>query len=179
MILGLDPGATTGFCVYDPTSRRAIECGEFEVHHYGGTMFDLLMHEKSTSTIVIEGFGDVHAGIYPETVQAAWTGGRLIERIEIQTGKKVEEMTRHEVKKRLHAAIHGEWAVRSSKDVWAALLLLHGGKEAGIKAKTKKGIEIAPAGPIGIVTGHARAALAVAVAWSLLHPMIADEGFAP
>lgn len=182
MILGLDPGATTGWCLYNPVTRRAIECGEFEGHEYGGTAFDLVLHGAGSGAlhVVIErpkGYGPTR----PQMVDCGWVGGRLAERVSRRESlhpREVHELTRMEVCKILTAAMHGALNVRNDATAWAALIDLHG-EQAGLKAQRKKGVEIAPAGPLGIVTGHARAALAVAVAWSLLHPMIADEGFAP
>lgn len=171
MILGLDPGATSGWCVYDPASRRAIECGEVEGHEYGGTALDLVLHGAGPSAlrhVVIErpkGYGPTR----PQMVDCGWIGGRLAERVsrrESLQPREVHELTRMEVCKILTAAMHGAFNVRNDATAWAALLELHG-EQAGRKAQHKKGIEIAPPGPLGIVTGHARAALAVAVAFAI------------
>lgn len=170
MILGLDPGATTGWCIYNPFTRRAIDCGEFEGHEYGGTALDLVLYGAGSSAlrVVIErpkGYGPTR----PQMVDCGYVCGRLIERIarrdSIRAGE-VHELTRMDVCKILTAAMHGALNVRNDATAWAALLHLHG-EQSGLRAKRKKGVEIAPAGALGIVTGHARAALAVAVAWAI------------
>lgn len=168
-ILGIDPGATTGWCVYSTETRRAIECGAFCGHDYGGTSLDLALHEPGIGAIAIErpkGYGPTR----PQLVDCGYVAGRLVERLARCRSiypSGVLELTRLEVCKALTAAVHGQINVRNDATAWAALLLLHGGDDAGRKARTKKGVEIEPAGALGIVTGHARAALAVAVAWSL------------
>lgn len=172
MIIGIDPGATTGWCIYDPKSRRAIECGAFAGHDYGGTSFDIEANATGPGAItamVLErpkGYGPTR----PQLVDCGYVAGRLVERLARRDSVRprvVNELTRLEVCKAITAAVHGQINVRNDATAWAALLLLHGGEEAGRKAKHKKGVQIEPPGALGIVTGHARAALAVAVAWSL------------
>lgn len=172
MILGIDPGATTGWCLYDPTLRRAIECGEFDGHDYGGTAFDLASHgagHSAIESIVIERPRGYGAMARPQLIDCGYVCGRMVERLARRDSlrpREIHELTRLDVCKALTAAVHGQINVRNDSTAWAALLLLHG-DDAGRKAKVKRGVEIAPAGALGIVTGHARAALAVAVAWSL------------
>lgn len=153
-ILGLDPGATTGWCAYDSTAKRVMAAGEFETHQVPWAVIDLARREGCV--VVIEGFAKVHAGIYPQTVAAAWTGGRIVERVELRTKVPVAEITRHDVKLTLHAAIHGEFPLKKDRDVWAALLLLHGGPESAKKGGSLYGVK-----------AHGRAALAVCVTWGL------------
>lgn len=157
-VLAIDPGATSGWCLYCSSERRVLAAGEFEVHRIPASVLAIVADRR-----VIEGFAAVHAGIYPQTVAAAWTGGRIVERWEAATGP-VAELTRHEVKCALHDAIHGEFPVKKDRDVWAALLLLHGGELAA-----KKG------GPLHGVKAHARAALAVAFVAAMREAAAARE----
>ena len=164
MILGIDPGATTGWCLYDPTARRAIECGEFEGHDYGSA----LHAPEPGDTIVIERPKGYGAMARPQLIDCGYVCGRLVERLArlALCPCTVHELNRLEVCKALTAAVHAQINVRNDATAWAALLLLHG-EDAGRKAKVKKGVEVEPAGALGIVTGHARAALAVAVAFAI------------
>lgn len=163
-ILAIDPGATSGWCLYDSDVRRVGAAGEFPNWQIPSTLLDCV---QPNDLVVVEGMAEVHAGIYPETVKAARILGRIEERFERVCGCTVREITRHEVKRVLFAAVHGSINVRKDRDVWAALLLLHGGEASGAKARVKKGVQVAPPGALGLATGHARAAAAVAVAWLL------------
>jgi hypothetical protein len=165
-ILGIDPGATSGWCLYDTQHRRAVASGEFPHFNFNDTPIYHVAHERACETIVIErprGYGPTR----PQLVDCGYVCGRLIERMESVLCADVEELVRLDVCKILTAAVHDAIRVRNDATAWAALLLLHGGEGAAKKAKVKKGVTVEPAGSLGIVTGHARAALAVAVAWSL------------
>ena len=162
LILGIDPGATTGWCLYDDNARTVLAAGLFDRHHTTQEMLDCC----DGAVCVIEGFADVHAGIYPETVHAARTCGRIEEQLLRVTGALPEEITRHDAKKVLHGAIYGEFPIKKDRDVWAALVLLHG-EGSDRKPRKRKGVVVDAGGPLGGVTSHARAALAVAVAYAL------------
>lgn len=176
-ILGIDPGKTTGWCIYDATRKEAIACGEFaewDVDAINDPWAGI------TSRVVVErpkGYGPTR----PQLVDCGYVCGRIVERLRFRfTAPKVHELTRHDVCKTLTEATHGVVNVRNDATAWAALLLLHGGDAAGEKPRTKKGVEVSPGGALGRVTGHGRAALAVAVAWSLkaIEPHVA-AGVAP
>lgn len=163
-VFGLDPGATTGWCVYDSIDRRAVDAGEFRGHDMPMTAISAL---RTCELVAVEAFTQVAAGIYPATVQAAYTCGRLVERLEgVLLAPAVVELSRLAVKKALTAAVHGEVHVKNDATAWAALKLMHGAN-SDAKPRTRKGVVVAPGGPLGIVKGHGRAALAVAVAATL------------
>lgn len=153
-LLGIDPGATTGWCLYDPQARRVVDRGTFEKFHVPEELIQRI--RNGGVRCVVESFDDVHAGIYPQTVHAAEVLGRIEERILCLAGQEPGRITRFDVKRTLHNWIMGEWPVQKDRDVWAALLKLHGGIDAA-----KKG------GPLHGAKAHERAALAVVVAYSL------------
>jgi hypothetical protein len=144
-ILGVDPGETTGWAVYNTLSRRVEQSGQFATY-----LLPLIAASLADACdrIVIER-PVAHGPTRPQVVECAWIAGRLIERL----GRRCEERTRLDVKKALTAATHGEVVVRNDATAWAALLLLHGGA-----ADAKKN------GPLHGVRAHERAALAVAYA---------------
>lgn len=160
-IMGVDPGATTGWCLWD-TRRIVLGSGQFDQHICSATFIAAL---DSASMAVVEGFDDVHAGIYPQTVHAAVTCGRLLEIIE-RRNIACTQMGRMVIKSELQRAVHSEVRVQKDKDVWTALTLLHG-PGSDKKPRVKRGVVVEPGGTLGTVRDHARAALAAAVAWHL------------
>ena len=162
IVLGIDPGATTGWCVYDSESRRAVAGGEFPAHF---TCFD--GYQGHVDHVVIEepvGQGPTR----PEMVECGKTFGRLMAWAE---GKyppdRVHALVRYRIKSILGQATLGEVLVRNDSTAWAALKLIHG-QGSDKKAKRKKGVELEQAGAIGcLVGGHSKAALAAAVAWTI------------
>lgn len=158
ILLGIDPGATTGWCAYDTDRRVAIAAGEFREHSMDGVHlpdWDVCIQERP------KGYGATR----PDVVDAAYVAGRIAEKVSLSD--EYAELTRHEVCKLLSDATHGEVRVKNNATAWAALVLLHGdGSDA--KPRRKKGKIVSPGGAIGEVHGHARAALAVAVAWWLM-----------
>lgn len=153
IVAAFDPGATTGWCAYDATTQRVTARGQFHRHEIP---LDAIEAARNSAHVVIEGFGEVHAGIYPQTVAAAVTCGRLIERLIHEAHREPVELTRLDVKRALTAATLREPVVTDDRSAWRALLVLHGGDDAA-----KKG------GPLHAVKAHERAALAVAVAFVL------------
>lgn len=160
IVLGLDPGATTGWCVYDTDARRAIAGGEFPEH-----LHDIPASVGRIDCTVLEkpvGQGPTR----PEMVACGITFGRLAAWAE---GKwpRTYAMPRYTIKSILTKATLGEVTVRTDATAWAALKLLHG-EGCDAKARTRKGVEVSPPGAIGVLKGsHQRAALAVAVAWAI------------
>lgn len=145
-IMALDPGATTGWCLYDSTRRRVIASGQF-----AGADASVEFRKQSTyaAVHVIErpmGYGPT----YPQVVDAAWYGG------ELRALCNAIAMTRRDIKAILTDATQGDVRVKDDASAWAALKLLHGGE-----ACAKKG------GALHGVKAHERAALAVAVAFAL------------
>lgn len=146
LILGIDPGATTGWCAYDAVRRSAVASGCFprdEVPH--GWPPDIVVIERPVA----------HGPTRPEVVECARIEGMLFERF--SGVKPTHELTRLQVRQRLQAALHGTIRVFNDSTVWAAVVQLHGGAAAAKIAFPK-------------VKSHARAALAVAVAWTLPQP---------
>ena len=149
IVLGIDPGATTGWCMYDTEARRVLEAGQFDGYDVPLRGPD----EPIPDVIVLErpkGYGPTR----PQLVDCGYIAGRLVERA--GRIRDVYELTRLDVKKTLTAATLGEINVRTDATAWAALKLLHGGDDSA-----KKG------GPLYGCKAHERAALAVAVAWVL------------
>ena len=155
LILGLDPGATTGWCAYDTATSSVVRCGHFAGSDvpYGliGMSFDATVIERP------KGYG----ATYPQVVDAAWHAGILWQ----QFGR-CHTLERREVRAILTDATLGTVRVKNDASAWAALVLLHG-DGSDKRAKTRKGEIVEAGGPLGGVTSHARAALAVAYAWWL------------
>ena len=145
-ILGIDPGQTSGWCIYDTDARRAVASGQFENADlpYIEQLFDIVVIERPTG----------YFGSPPAMVECGIVFGMLHERLD--QAHEVESLKRHDVKRILSDATHREILVKNDATAWAALKLLHGGE-----ASAKKG------GPLHGVKAHERAALAVAVAWGL------------
>ena len=161
-IIGFDPGATTGFAVYDSTERRLIACGHFPRHQFSTDAWDHVLWSADGKTpVVFESLEQPRGNIFPAVVLAAIDEGRMREQVLASTGIEPHCISRHEVKQVLSAAVHNEPYCKTDKDVWAALVVLHG---EGSDQKRTKSHE---AGCIGLATSHERAALAVAVAWAI------------
>ncbi len=155
LILGVDPGETTGWCVYDSDKKAAAPGMVAETCDVDLWPELLTVGLPSGTTAVVE--RPVPQGFTrPQVVECAWIAGRLRERLELALAFTTSDLTRLDVRRRLQAATNGVIQVKNDATVWAALKLLHGGESAA-----KKG------GPLYGVTGHCRAALAVAVAWTL------------
>jgi hypothetical protein len=148
MILGIDPGATTGWCQYDPKCRRVAGSGMFPESGYASdTRF--LRALQDSQTLVIER-PVAHGPTRPQVVDCAWIAGVLFGRLYEYDPKTI---TRLEIKQALTAATLGEVTVRNDATAWAAVLLLHGGPSAGRKGGALHGVR-----------SHARAALAACIA---------------
>lgn len=160
ILLGLDPGATTGWCAYDSVGRRVVASGSFPEDKIADEVRDYVY---GCGAIVIER-PVAHGPTRPEVVECARIEGMLFGRLRLVT--PTHELTRLQVRQRLQAELHGTIRVVNDATVWAALVLLHG-EGSDRKPRRKKGQVTEPGGALGGVTGHARAALAVAVAWAL------------
>ncbi len=149
-VLGIDPGAQTGWCVYDTEARRVVmtaRCDGFELPKQA--------FPSGAYVAVVErprGYGPTR----PQVVDCAYVAGRLVERVRNAYLLNVHELERREVCRRLSDAMNGVVTVRNDATAWAALVALHGGDGAA-----KRG------GPLHGVRSHERAALAVAVAYTL------------
>jgi len=156
-VLGIDPGGTTGWCLYDSAERRVLSAGQFPGAERDAEFESAL---EQADAVALERIVP-HGASYPEVVAAANTAGRLAERV----GECVE-IKRPHVRSLLQSAVHGAVRVRNDATVWAALVELHG-EGSGKKARTRKGVVVEQAGALGGVMKHERAALAVAVAFVL------------
>lgn len=161
-ILAIDPGATTGWCVYLGDTKRVAARGQFE----GFDINAVLPEAAAADAIVVESLRKAHANAYPTTVESAYICGRIVERLEVR-GIVVHELLRIDIKRTLTDATLGEIRVKNDKTAWLALVMLHGGVGCDRKPRRKKGVVVDEGGPLGGVTGHERAALACAVAWLL------------
>jgi hypothetical protein len=153
-ILGIDPGATTGWCAYDTDRRCVVASGQFPEHAIDSEWFGIVSQVGMTNFVVVErpkGYGPTR----PQMVDCGYITGRLVQWF-ICAREMTAELERREVKKILTEATQRDVVVTDDATAWAALKLLHGGDECA-----KKG------GALHGVKAHERAALAVAVAWAL------------
>ena len=177
IVIGIDPGATIGVCVYDTTAGCVMYSAQYrdllQVTHYVGAV---------RQTHVVRAIGIERARIYgaggasvANTIeQVGWllaslgaslpdTGDAIA-----YCGASVHTLERRAVVKALSTEM-GE-SVKGDAGVWQALCRLHPdamrrpvvGKPA---TRTKPAVEAVEAGPLFGVSSHARAALAVA--WAL------------
>lgn len=153
MILGIDPGETTGWALYDRKMRRAVGSGEFERYTLSNEVIDRYL-EGVFEAVVIER-PVAHGPTRPQVVECAYVTGRLFQTF-LKWHSAASQLTRLQVRQRLQLATHGVVQVKNDATVWAALKILHGGDDSA-----KRG------GALHGVKAHGRAALAVAVAWTL------------
>lgn len=154
IVLGVDPGATTGWCLCrtNQVGMMVMGNGHFPKHEVDDELRGML-DERLHLQVAIER-PVAHGATYPQVVEAALTAGRLIEKFARHF--TVVELTRQEIRARLQLACNGAIRVKDDASVWAALKALHGGDSSA-----KKG------GKLYGVRSHARAALAAAVAFGL------------
>lgn len=178
-ILGIDPGATTGWCLYDSVARCVLDAGQFRGH-----AFDVPARVVARATAIVVERPVAHGATRPQVVDCAYTAGRIVGWLVggwYPTAGRiggwlvggwypdaVHELTRREVCRVLTDACHLDTRDRVKNDAtaWAALVLLHG-EGSDKKPRRRKGEVVDAGGAIGRVTSHERAALAVAVAWSI------------
>jgi hypothetical protein len=176
-ILGIDPGATIGLCVYDTEAKRAV----FAAQHTDP--MEAVHHVRHLITVWWpKGIGIERARIYgtggnevANTIeQVGFILGKLAERLPDNSGSICEcgggyyTVTRQAVVSALSVAV-GQ-SVKGDAGVWQALCTLHpGGGQRPVAAKPatrqKPAVDAVEAGPLFGVSSHARAALAVA--WTL------------
>lgn len=161
-ILGIDPGETSAWCLYESWTRSVVACGHFK--QFDLPVSEILSHTAARIAVIER--PKAYGPTRPQVVECAYIAGRLFDRVRNAVTESVYEIERREVKKVLTAATNKDVVVVDDATAWSALVLLHGeGSDA--KPRTRKGVEVAPGGAIGRVTGHERAALAVAVAFAL------------
>lgn len=171
LILGLDPGETTGWCVYDSETRSAHSAGEFERYESGVMLdvdqpYDVIVQERPVVFPARPRKGGQFSHGSPSQVgDTCYYAGVLSERARRWSSitgydpKRIyAELTRLDVKKALSIAVHKEVVAVDDATVRVILEMLHGGKTCWRKG-----------GALAGVKSHMRAALAVAVAYSYLH----------
>ena len=145
-ILGVDPGVTTGWVIFDTATRTVTDSGEFPDYHITLTSdADVCVVEKPV------GQGPTR----PTMVENGITSGIIWERLSY--GDNLAKwITRLDVKKTLSEATYREPVVVNDTTVRAAMKVLFGADAF------KKGQPL-----YGVTGTHRLAALAVCVAWDL------------
>lgn len=178
IVIGIDPGATIGLCVYDTTAGKAMYSGQYrnllEVTHYVGAV----RQAHVVRAIGIERariYGAGGASVANTIEQVGWLLASLgaglppgTEAIQECGARLVYTLERRAVVKALSTEM-GE-SVKGDAGVWQALCRVHPdavrrpvvGKPA---TRTRAAVDAVEAGPLFGVSSHARAALAVA--WAL------------
>ncbi|MFY9345546.1 MAG: hypothetical protein WAT39_23855 [Planctomycetota bacterium] len=172
-ILAIDPGATTGWCLYvdDDLGRYVQACGSFREDAF----FDIPATIFGQCDAAVIERPVAHGPTYPQVVECAWVAGCLWrDMLHVIGREKIHLLTRLQVRQTLTEATHGIVRVKNDATAWAALVLLHG-DDSDRKPKTKKGKVVDAGGPLGSVKAHERAALAVAVAFALRAAVTAGD----
>jgi hypothetical protein len=175
-ILGIDPGTNkTGWCVYDTLQNAAVAAGEVDnsislgFHVWCDVLRQMCVGYFRIEHVIIErpvGQGPTR----PVMVDCGIVFGRIESACESAfPAMDCVSLTRLQVCKALSAPFHGTLHVKNDSTAWAALVALHGGKHAESRGKRKKGVLVEQPGALGVCSGHAKAALAVAVAWHLMN----------
>lgn len=177
IVIGIDPGATIGLCVYDTTAGRVLFSAQ---HRDPAEAVDHAMHltvVHKAQAIGIERariYGAGGASVANTIEQVGWLLGRF--QASLPAGSEAIQqcdwlrwtVERRAVVKALSAEM-GE-SVKGDAGVWQALCRLHPDAvrrpvAAKPATRTKPAVEAVEAGPLFGVSSHARAALAVA--WAL------------
>jgi hypothetical protein len=179
-ILGIDPGATIGLCVYDTETRRVMYAAQFtglsdamavvkDPEWWMGCKLDAIGIERARI------YGAGGASVANTIEQVGWLLASLNahlpdgkDAIQECGARMVYTLERRAVVSALTAAV-GQ-SVKGDAGVWQALCTLHPGAAqrpvAGKPAtRQKPAVDAVEAGPLYGVSSHARAALAVA--WTL------------
>ena len=109
-ILGIDPGATTGWCVYDTDTRRVVARGLYDGHD---TV--VLQPSGSVANVAVLERLVPHGASYPQVVEAAYVAGRIAG--ELRPAIQVHELTRAEVRRILQEATSTATASSTSRSV--------------------------------------------------------------
>lgn len=154
-ILGIDPGAKTGWCTYDSERRCVNDSGWFET-----TLVSWQGEITECDVIVIEK-PRVFPGSPPNMGDACINSGILWHKLLTLFGRAPLWLTMNEIRSRLSRATHGEINARNNATVTAALRIVHG-DDSDKRPKIKKGKVIEEGGPIYVRNNHERDALAAA-----------------
>lgn len=158
-ILGIDPGATTGWCLYCTETKRALAAGDFKGHEW-----DVPAEIADAADVIAAEKVVPHGPSYPDVVVANYTLGRIVGE---RRPREVEEIPRRTIRKELSVASYGTVRVTNDATAWAALKMLHGGDGCDRKPRRRKGEIVEEGGPLGRLVSHQRAALAVCVACAI------------
>lgn len=166
MILGIDPGEKSGWCLYDAVARRVVASGQFiqaalpwhALADAGHPPPDVAVVERPRA------FGATR----PQVVDCAWHAGQLFAAAAMRC--RTVAMYRGDVCKILGTAVGA--TIKGDSAVWQALCVLHPGSDrrpVAAKPAGKRSPEVAAveAGPLFGTVGHARAALALCVGYML------------
>lgn len=158
-ILGIDPGKTTGWCIYDSEAERVVSSGQFPdsgVAWQG----DITRCDE----IVIERPRVVH-GSAPPVGDTCIDAGILWHKLLTLHRKAPHWLTMTEIRKRLTAATHGAVNARNDATVRAALVVVHG-YDSDRRPKIRKKQVVEAGGTIYVRNAHERDALAAAWAFA-------------
>ncbi len=154
-ILGIDPGAKTGWAVYDTRTKSVVQAGicDGAALPWGEIVqCDLAVVERPES----------YGAARPQVVDAAWVAGQLYAQAAAHC-ERVQALFRRQVVRSIGLALGTP--VRGDSEVWRALCELHGGD--GADARARKATKTEPArepGPLSGCIAHSKAAVAVAYA---------------
>jgi hypothetical protein len=176
-ILGIDPGATIGLCVYDTETRRVVCSEQYTDLIRAMSQVAYLDDVHNVDAIGIERariYGAGGASVANTIEQVGWLLASLGASLPdssaaiVRCGGDVHTLERRAVVSALSTAV-GQ-SVKGDAGVWQALCTLHpGAAQRPVAAKpatrTKPSVDAVEAGPLFGVSSHARAALAVA--WTL------------
>jgi hypothetical protein len=176
-ILGIDPGATIGLCVYDTQAKRAVFAWQYTSLQDAMAGIYHAREFEGADAIGIERariYGAGGASVANTIEQVGWLLASLGASLPdssaaiVRCGADVHTLERRAVVSALTAAV-GQ-SVKGDAGVWQALCTLHpGAAQRPVAAKpatrSKPAVDAVEAGPLFGVSSHARAALAVA--WTL------------
>ena len=178
VIIGIDPGATIGLCVYDTTAGKAVCSEQYTDLLRAMSQVGYLGDVWKVDAIGIERariYGAGGASVANTIEQVGWLLASLNahlpdgkDAIQECGARLVYTLERRAVVSALSDAV-GQ-SVKGDAGVWQALCTLHpGAAQRPVAAKPatrqKPAVDAVEAGPLFGVSSHARAALAVA--WAL------------
>ncbi len=141
-LMAIDPGTTeSGWCIFE--DGELSECGVSDNH-----AVLQLIDPSALADVVVEMFASYGMRVGQECFETCVWVGRFV-----QAANCADRMFRLDVK--MHFCHN---AKAKDADVWQAILDRYGGKDKAIGRKDNKG-------PLHPVKSHARAALALGLAW--------------
>ena len=159
IVLGIDPGKTTGWATYCTDDRRVLASGTFP-----GASVSWQNEITQCDEIVIEK-PRVFPGSPPPIGDACIDAGVLWHMLLTLSRRAPHWLYMSTVRSRLSAATHGEVCAKTDATVTAALRVIHG-DGSDKRPKIKKGQIVEQGGPIWVRNSHERDALAAAWAFA-------------